>query len=190
MTFTAIPVSALTSDGWSTSRPSGSLSRASHLSSTLLRHRVVRLDLETDDGTLLGQFDIVHCYGVLYHLPDPWRLVRLMDATCQRLCLVETCVSFGAHAAINPTSEEAALASQAFHGVGCRPTRAWTVDALKGAFRHVYIPITQPNHEEFPVDWTQPGPGGLLARAVFVASREPLAAPLLVESLPDRQTRC
>lgn len=159
-------------------------------SSTPQRHRVVRLDLDKDDGTFLGQFEIVHCYGILYHLRDPSRLIQLMDATCRRLCLVETCVSFGAQAAINPTPEETTLASQAFHGVGCRPTRAWILDALKGAFRHVYIPTTQPNHEAFPIDWTQPGPSGLLARAVFVASREPLAAPLLADSLPDQQTRC
>jgi hypothetical protein len=162
----------------------------SYPSRTPQRHRAVRLDLDKDDGTFLGQFEIVHCYGILYHLRDPSRLIRLMDATCRRLCLVETCVSFGAHAAINPTPEEAALASQAFDGVGCRPTRTWILDALKSAFRHVYIPTTQPNHEEFPIDWTRPGPSGLLARAVFVASREPLASPLLADSLPDHQTRC
>jgi tRNA (mo5U34)-methyltransferase len=154
------------------------------------RHRIVRLDLDKDDGTFLGQFDVVHSYGILYHLRDPARLIRLMDATCRRLCLVETCVSFGAEAVINPTPEDAALASQAFDGVGCRPTRAWLFDALKSVFPHVYVPTTQPNHEEFPVDWTRPGPSGQLARAVFVASRQPLPSPLLTDSLPDFQTRC
>jgi hypothetical protein len=99
-------------------------------------------------------------------------------------------VSFEAHAATNPTPEEAASASQAFYRIGCWPTRASVFDALKGAFRHVYVPTTQPNREEFPIDWTQPGPSGLLARSVFVASREPLAAPLLADSLPNHQTRC
>jgi SAM-dependent methyltransferase len=154
------------------------------------RHRAVRLDLDQDDGTFLGQFDIVHCYGILYRLRDPSRLIRLMDSACRRLCHVETCVSFGAHTAINPTPEETALASQAFDGVGCRPSRTWIFDALKSAFRHVYIPTTQPNHEKFPVDWPQPGPSGLLERAVFVALREPLATLLLTGSLPDHQTRC
>jgi tRNA (mo5U34)-methyltransferase len=154
------------------------------------RHRIVRLDLDRDDATSLGQFEIVHCYGILYHLRDPSRLIRLMDATCRSLCLVETCVSFGAEAAINPTAEDPTQVSQAFAGGGCRPTRAWIVDALKSAFPHVYVPTTQPTHEEFPLDWTRPGPGGLLARAVFVASRQPLTSPLLTDSLPDHQTRC
>jgi hypothetical protein len=153
-------------------------------------HRIVRLDLDKEDGKFLGQFEIVHCYGVLYHLREPLRLIHLMDATCQRLCLVETCVSFGAEAAINPTAEDVSLASQAFDGAGCRPTRAWIFDSLKSVFPHVYVPTTQPNHEEFPVDWTQRGPSGLLTRAVFVASRQPLCSPLLTDSLPDHQTRC
>lgn len=151
----------------------------SYRSSTPQRHRVVHLDLEKDDGTFLGQFEIVYCYSILYHLRDPSRLIRLMDPTCRRLCLVETCVSFEAYAAIVPTPEEAALASQ----------DTWIFDALKGVF-HVDVPTPQPNHEEFRIDWTQPGPGGLLARAVFVASHEPLAAPLLADSLPDHRTRC
>jgi tRNA (mo5U34)-methyltransferase len=154
------------------------------------RHRVIRLDLDKDDATSLGQFDVVHCYGILYHLRDPLRLIRLMDVTCRGLCLVETCVSLGAEAAINPTPEDASQVSQAFDGTGCRPTRAWILDVLRQAFPHVYVPTTQPNHEEFPLDWTRPGSPGLLTRAVFVASRQALSSPLLTDSLPDRQTRC
>jgi tRNA (mo5U34)-methyltransferase len=161
-----------------------------HSSDLPQRHRIVRLDLDRDDAPYLGQFDIVHCYGILYHLRDPARLIRLMDATCRGFCLVETCVSFGSGAAINPIPEDATQVSQAFDGAGCRPTRAWIFDALKRAFPHVYVPTTQPNHEEFPVDWTRPGPRGLLTRAIFVASRQPLSSVFLTDSLPDHQTRC
>jgi tRNA (mo5U34)-methyltransferase len=161
-----------------------------HSSETPRLHRIVRLDLDKDDATFLGQFDIVHCYGILYHLRDPARLIRLMDVTCRSLCLVETCVSFGAGSAINPTPEDAAQVSQAYDGAGCRPTRAWILDALKKVFPHVYVPTTQPNHEEFPVDWTRPGPGGLLTRAVFVASRQPLSSTFLTDFLLDHQSRC
>jgi hypothetical protein len=161
-----------------------------HSSDAPRRHRIVRLDLAKDDGATLGQFDVVHCYGLLYHLRDPARLIRLMNATCGSLCLVETCVSFGAGSAINPALEDAAQVSQAYDGAGCRPTRAWVLDALKKVFPHVYTPTTQPNHEEFPVDWTRPGPSGLLMRAVFVASRQPLSSAFLTDSLPDHQSRC
>ena len=161
-----------------------------HSSEVPQRHRILRLDLERADAASLGKFDIVHCYGILYHLRDPSRLIHLMETTCRSLCLVETCVSFGAEAAINPIAEDATQVSQAFDGAGCRPTRAWIVNALKGVFPHVYVPTTQPNHEEFPVDWTRPGSSGLLARAVFVASRHPLSSPFLTESLPNHQTRC
>ncbi|HEX7215497.1 MAG TPA: methyltransferase domain-containing protein [Methylomirabilota bacterium] len=161
-----------------------------HSSEAAGRHRIVRLDLDKDDTASLGRFDIVHCYGILYHLRDPARLIHLMGATCRSLCLVETCVSLGAGSAINPTPEDAAHVSQAYDGAGCRPTRAWVMDALKSVFPHVYVPTTQPSHEEFPLDWTRPGPTGLLTRAVFVASRQPLSSAFLTDSLPDHQSRC
>ena len=159
-------------------------------SQALQRHRIVRLDLDNEDGAFLGRFDIVHCYGILYHLRDPWQLIRLVNATCRSLCLLETCVSFGNESAINSTPEDVTQVSQAFEGAGCRPTRPWIFGALKSVFPHVYVPSTQPNHEEFPADWTSPAPAGVLARAVFVASREPLNSALLMDSLLDRQVRC
>lgn len=54
----------------------------------------------------------------------------------------------------------------------------------------VYAPLTQPAHEEFPLDWTAPRQPGTLSRAVFIASRQPLDHPLLTTELPDRQRAC
>jgi Methyltransferase domain len=154
------------------------------------KHRVRLFDLEKGDGAGLGTFDVVHCYGVLYHVADPARMIQLMSETCLHLCLVETCVSPGRQSAIHPTREDATAPSQAVHGLGCRPTRTWVFDALRSVFRHVYVPIAQPNHEEFPIDWTGTNSGPILMRAVFVASREPLDNLNLIGALPDRQTRC
>lgn len=163
---------------------------AFYRSSKPARHHPARLDLEREDGTGLGQFDVVHCYGLLYHLRDPDHLVRLMGTVCRRLCLVETCVSYGTEAAIRLTPEDAAALSQAFGGLGCRPTRVWVLEALKKVFPHVYVPATQPDHEEFPLDWTEDVSEGVLTRAVFVASRVRLDNPRLMDGLPNYQTRC
>jgi hypothetical protein len=52
-----------------------------------------------------------------------------------------------------------------------------------------HVPITQPWHEEFPLNWSQPPLSGRLTRAIFIASRRPIENPLLVKELPDSQTR-
>lgn len=104
--------------------------------------------------------------------------------------LLETCVSRGADEALNPEAEPAEDPTQAFHGMGCRPTRAWVLSRLRDLFPFVYIPATQPAHREFPLDWTdRGGDPRKLTRAVFVASRENLDNPILLDRLPDHQTR-
>jgi hypothetical protein len=115
-------------------------------------------------------------------------LTEPIEGRCGDLLLLETCVSFGAHEAINAEPESQSLASQSFQGMGCRPTRPWIFNHLKRLFAHVYATKTQPAHEEFPLDWTTAPPGGGFHRAVFVASRRPLSKPLLLDHLPDRQT--
>jgi SAM-dependent methyltransferase len=152
------------------------------------RARLLQCDVASMDRHLTETFDIVYAYGVLYHLADPQAALETMARHCGDVLLLETCVSFGANEAINHEREPQSAASQSFQGVGCRPTRPWVFNCLKGLFAHVYATKTQPAHEEFPLDWTTPLPGGALHRAVFVASRRPLSKPLLLDHLPDRQT--
>ena len=150
------------------------------------------LDVEGASKKLAGErFDVVYCYGLLYHVKDPLLVLRFAREVCTSLLLLETCVSFGTHEAVNNVSENPSDATQAFSGTGCRPTRPWVFRRLAELFEHVYMPLTQPWHEEFPVDWTAPPPpAGRLTRAVFVASRTPLANPLLVAEVPAKQRRC
>lgn len=105
------------------------------------------------------------------------------------LHFLETCVSFGNEEAINPCSEPAESASQAVSGQGCRPTRIWVFNQLKKYFDFVYMPITQPNHEEFPLDWSSEPQNNTLTRSVFIASKTPLDNPLLIEEIPMTQQR-
>jgi len=104
--------------------------------------------------------------------------------------LLETCVSFGGHDALNPVSELRSDPTQSFRDGGCRPTRPWIMNRLKALFAHVYVPRTQPAHEEFPLDWTGEQPFDYLTRATFVASRRPLVNEQLLDFLPERHTRC
>ena len=113
--------------------------------------------------------------------------MRFLSESCSDLLLLETIVGDGDANAINPYAENRALAGAAYSGLGCRPSRAWVLARLREQFAHVYLPMTQPNHYEFPIDWTVPG--RFARRAIFVASRRPLQNPLLVTDLPERQLR-
>jgi SAM-dependent methyltransferase len=154
------------------------------------RSKLVQADVESLNEAILGKFDVVYCYGLLYHLEDPETALRAMAACCLDVLLLETCVSFGGDEALNPISEPRSDPTQSFRGSGCRPTRLWIVNKLKALFAHVYVPRTQPAHEEFPLDWAGEQLADGLTRATFVASRRPIENELLLDFLPERYTRC
>jgi len=84
--------------------------------------KVVDLDREPEKLEHFGRFDFVHCYGVLYHLSDPGRLLSCASRIADCL-LLETCVSLDDGFGINRTPEMKYAPSQALNGEGCRPTR-------------------------------------------------------------------
>jgi hypothetical protein len=113
-----------------------------------------------------------------------------MSKHTKNLLLLETCVSFGDEEAINFVQEDEKYPSQSTSGYGCRPTRPWIYNQLKQHFEFVYMPITQPNHEQFPIDWDlATTPEARFARSVFIASRQKLENALLIEGIPIKQTR-
>ncbi len=161
----------------------------------LLRKRypgqeVLHLDLESPSADFPEQFDIVHSYGLLYHLGYPAEAISYMSKQTRKMMFLETCVSFGGHSAINLVPEPQSSPTQSVTGVGCRPTRPWIFNELSKNFEYVYMPLTQPNHREFPLDWQEftKTPTGL-TRAVFICSRDPIQSDLLVNSIPDKQAR-
>jgi SAM-dependent methyltransferase len=145
------------------------------------------LDLDVDRPIGLGTFDVVYCYGLLYHLANPARALERMAEACTGLLLLETAVSPGRFDELLLVRDPDA-ANQAVAGVGCRPTRLWVINRLKALFGHAYIPLTQPDFVDFPLDWVHT-PMQLMHRSIFVASRTPLALPTLGDSVPKRQER-
>lgn len=153
--------------------------------------RVEELNVDSGDVWLGGErFDVVHCYGLLYHVREPQAVLRRAADANSNLLFLETCVSFGREEAVNSVSEPAEDPTQAFGGLGCRPTRPWIFSRLRELYEHVYMPRTQPNHFEFPVDWGRPNDhSAAFQRAIFVASRRPLLNPALSDALLDVQSR-
>jgi len=151
--------------------------------------QVKHLDLDNPDPNFNQVFDIVYCYGLLYHLQHPVEAIEFMSRCCQKILLLETCVSYGDGESVNSCAEVAESPSQAISGQGCRPTRKWVYNQLKQRFQFVYMPITQPNHEEFPIDWDSHPSTRILTRSIYIASRQRLENNILVEEIPMQQKR-
>ena len=137
----------------------------------------------------LGAFEVIHCYGILYHLEEPSQLIRYMGEACSGLAVVETCVNADRAQSADIVDETIGDFTQSSTGRGSRPTREWVFEALGRCFPFVYQTQTQPNHPEFPVDWKDLTYAPPLIRAVFVASKQPLDLPSLSPKLLDVQHR-
>ena len=149
---------------------------------------IAKLDLEAPVSCPdLPPHEVVYCYGTLYHLSDPLAALEYLADRCTELFLLETCVSFS-NTGPNMTKENPAIPTQALSGSGCRPGREWLYEQLKTFFENVYVPVTQPAHEEFPNDWKRPEVHQhTLSRAIFICSRKELSLPSLQSGLPDIQ---
>ena len=150
----------------------------------------IRMDFENESKKLsaYNSFEVVHCYGLLYHLSNPSEFLKY---ACQTggLFLLETCVSTDdAEDPINIVAENINDATQAISGKGCRPTRKWIFSELKKYYKYVYCPITQPKHPEFPLDLRNKINSDDLTRAIFIGSNSQLNNPALVEAIPDTYT--
>lgn len=148
------------------------------------------LDLDDPDPAFADEAEIVYCFGTLYHLSRPAEAIQFLAAHTTDMLLLETCVSPGSNEKVDFVDEDDANPSQAVSGMGCRPTRPWVWARLSEHFPHVYMTRTQPWHEEFPLEWNFEPEPAQLTRAVFLASRRPIAnSDGLTTRIPERQTR-
>jgi SAM-dependent methyltransferase len=164
--------------------------RRENIRENLRRHphrRVLPLDLERPEQVeRFGKFDIVFCYGTLYHLATPEASLEALSRV-SHMVLLETCLSAGDED-VAPTVRELNTASQAFSEVGSRPTRRWVLDRLNRFWGHGYMSVTQPSHPDFPLDFTEPARTANI-RAIFVGSRKALDNPLLSSDVPRSHRR-
>jgi SAM-dependent methyltransferase len=137
----------------------------------------------------LGVFDVVHCYGILYHLEKPGNLLEFIGPACRGFAVVETCVRPGNDTSVEVVEETPGDYTQSSTGRGNRPSRRWVFEELGRQFPFVYHTRTQPNHPEFPIDWNNLVNRPPLIRSVFVGSRQPLELPSLSSVLLDTQER-
>jgi hypothetical protein len=146
-----------------------------------------KIDFEYESEKLIeySNYEVVHCYGLLYHLSNPAEFLKYACNT-GKMFLLETCVATDdSEDPINIVSENIADSTQAISGRGCRPTRKWLFDELCKYYPYVYCSITQPRHKEFPLDLRKKLSEDHLTRAIFIASSNELNNPKLVQFIPD-----
>ncbi|MDP4252081.1 MAG: methyltransferase domain-containing protein [Bacteroidota bacterium] len=150
-----------------------------------IRAEKVDFEYESEKLSEYSNYDVVHCYGLLYHLSNP---VEFLKHACNtgNVFLLETCVSTDDAAdPINIVNENINDGTQAISGKGCRPTRKWLFDELKKYYSYVYLSITQPRHKEFPLDLRNKLSEDQLTRAIFIASNNEINNAKLVQFIPD-----
>jgi hypothetical protein len=151
---------------------------------------VINIESDIDKILNLPKFDIIHCYGLLYHISNPEEFLKSLRDKAS-LLILETCVSSDSiPPGPNTVNENKNDPTQAFSGIGSRPSRDWIFNILKETFPYVYIPKTQPDHEEFPKDWTSDNQNltSKLIRAIFIASDKKLDKSTLTNTLPLKYT--
>jgi hypothetical protein len=150
------------------------------------------LNVEADSLSKLGRFDIVLCYGLLYHLENPVAALRNIAAACSDLLLLETMVLDHIEPLLRVVDEPSATLSQTVGALGSRPTPAFVTMALnRVGFPFIYAPQTPPQHPDFRFEWKGDlsfTRGEQALRCVFIASRKELVNPDLVPLMQNDHT--
>src|SRR5580658_2721919 len=81
-------------------------------------------NVESDRLATFGVFDIVFCYGLLYHLANPLAGLANLAQACGELLLLETVICDSALPVCRLADETSETPNQVVGGIGCRPTPA------------------------------------------------------------------
>jgi SAM-dependent methyltransferase len=132
------------------------------------------VDLDHEPLVPFGRFEIVFCYGLVYHLENPLAGLRSIAAVCDDLLLLETLVCDSAQS-VMVMVDEPRVQNQALGQLGSRPSPGYVVMALnRVGFPFVYAPREPPDHPDFRFEWRNDlsiSRGVNNLRCIFVASR-------------------
>ncbi len=133
-----------------------------------------RFDAEDSSLRSLGQFDLVFCFGLLYHLENPLLAVRHLHAMAKTLLLVEG-VIFPGDEPIMGLVDEAQADDQGLNHFAFYPTEACLEKMLyRAGFSFVYRFEQMPEHPDY-----QDEKGTPKVRTMLGASRAKLTSKLL-----------
>lgn len=123
-------------------------------------------------------YDIVFCYGLLYHLTKPAVALENMRKACKGILLLETIVLDSWDAELLMVAEDSSVRNQGLHPTACRPSWGWLCQALRSVgFEHLYATLEVPRHPDFTwvsmnsKDWRS---GIVNYRRIILASVAPM----------------
>ena len=141
------------------------------------RHpEVAFLQLDAEDPALatLGTYDFVLCFGLLYHLENPFRTIRSLRALTRHMLMLEgMCIPD--HEPVMELLDEGPTEDQGLNHVAFYPSEACLVKMLyRAGFACVYTFREPPDHEFYRSNFRQHR-----HRTILLASRSPIAHPEL-----------
>ena len=96
-----------------------------------------------------GTFDLVLCFGLLYHLESPLRAMRRLRAMTGKVLLIES-VCVPERSPLLYLRDEAEAEDQALKAVACYPSQGALIKmAYRAGFPTVYRTTRLPEHEDF-----------------------------------------
>jgi FkbM family methyltransferase len=141
-------------------------------------------DVEDPSVQKLGQFDLVLCFGLLYHLENPFLAIRNLHALTEQILIIETMVT-PSQSTVATLVSECQEEDQGLHFIAFIPSEACVIKMLyQAGFPKVYKTIELPDHEDFRRTLSHNQ-----RRTVLVASKVKLQSPLLrwvAEPQPQR----
>lgn len=133
-------------------------------------------DVEAPASRGLGQFDVVLCYGLLYHLDNPVAALRNLHALTGGGLLIETQIFPRPGLAYGLVIENDRQDDQGIRNVALVPSEQGLIKTLyQVGFAHVYAFRALPDHDDFRATRRYHR-----RRTCLVASRAPLQLPQLV----------
>lgn len=132
-------------------------------------------DIEDSSILGLGSFDLVLCFGLLYHLENPMRAIRNLRALTGKVLLLES-MCIASHDAFMLLREEPRDESQSLTDLAFYASEGCLVKMLyRSGFKAVYRPASLPDHDDFKETKEH-----ARRRTVLLAAYEPLPVPNLI----------
>lgn len=124
----------------------------------------------------IGSFDLVFCFGLIYHLENPFRVIRSVAEICSQVAMVEGMV-YPSHEPVLVLIDEPHLDDQGLNYLAYYPSEASLVKMLLSAgLVHCYLPKEPPAHDNY-----RRSAAGFPQRSLMIASRSEIKSGALTQ---------
>lgn len=143
--------------------------------------------MNVEDPRLLefGQFDLVFCFGLLYHLENPFQAIRNLSSMTAQFALLEG-VCYPSSESMMVLVDEDDLDDQGVNNIAFYPSETCLLKMLyRSGYTSSFLPRTMPAHPFY-----NPRAGSFRYRTLLAASKHPLKlASLIPQPVPVSELR-